>query len=177
MIMEWNILVNDADPWVMYRVFIAGLVYIYVKDVWKVLSASYACSSVAYLLSFTMPWSPVHNMFTYPVAVLIGSFMAHTVNQEPSKYPVLHILAVLPWSVAGFYGAIGYPAFIFPYVITFLIAKMYRWALLAGGSMVCTGALIPLHSPLISLCLPVVSLFVYSCFFDIYHDAPYELDV
>lgn len=177
MIMEWNILVNDPDPWVMYRVFVAGLVYIYVQDVWKVLSASYVCSSMTFILSFAMSWSPVHNMFTYPVAVLVGVFLATAVKPEPSKSPVLHILAVLPWLVSGFYGTIGYPAFIFPYIVTFLIAKMYKWALLAGGTMILNGILIPIHSPLVSLCLPIVTLLVYSCFFDIYHDTPYNLDV
>lgn len=175
--MEWNILVRDPDPWVMYRVFVAGLVYIYVQDVWKVLSASYVCSSAAYILSFAIPWSPVHHMFTYPVAVLVGIFLACAVKPEPSKYPMLHVLAVLPWTVAGFYGALGYPAFIFPYVTSLLIAKMYRWALVAGCSMVLNSILIPLHSPLVSLCVPIICLLVYSCFFDIYHDTPYNLDV
>jgi len=175
--MEWNILVTDPDPWVMYRVFVAGLVYIYVQDVWKVLTASYVCSSAAYILSFAMSWSPVHHMFTYPVAVLVGIFLSSAVKQEPSKYPMLHIMAVVPWTVAGFYGALGYPAFIFPYVTTLLIAKMYRWALVAGCSMVLTGILIPIHSPLVSLCVPVATLLVYSCFFDIYHDTPFDLDV
>lgn len=174
-LMEWNILVNDPDPWVMYRVFVSGLVYIYVQDVWKVLSATYVCSSMAFILSFAVPWSPVHNMFTYPVAVLVGIFLAAAVKPKPSKFPALHILAVLPWLAAGFYGTMGYPAFLIPYVITFLIAKMYRWALLAGVTMVLNGILI--HSPLVSLCLPIVTLLVYSCFFDIYHNTPYNLDI
>ena len=116
-------------------------------------------------------------MFTYPVAVLVGIFAACAVKPEASKYPVLHILAVLPWLVAGFYGTMGYPAFIIPYIVTFLIAKMYRWAMFAGSTMVLNSILIPLHSPLVSLCLPVATLFVYSCFFDVYHDTPYNLDV
>jgi len=169
--MEWNILVSDPDAWVMYRVFVAGLVYIYVQDVWKVLAASYLCSSAGYILTLTgMTWSPVHHVFTYPVGVLVGVFLACAVKQEPSKYPILHIMAVVPWTVAGFYGAMGYPAFIFPYVTTLLIAKMYRWALVTGCSMVLNGIMTPLHSPLVSLCVPVATLLVYSVFFDIYHD-------
>ena len=42
--MEWNLLVDDQEPWVMYRVFIAGLAYIYIQDMWKVFTASYVLS-------------------------------------------------------------------------------------------------------------------------------------
>lgn len=175
--MEWNILVSDPDPWVMYRVFVAGLVYIYVPNVWKVLTASYLCSSLAFILSFAVEWSPVHHMFTYPVAVTIGTFLARAVKQEPSLYPTLHILAVLPWTAAGIYGPIGYPIFISAYVSTLLIARMYKWAMLSSATMIITGICIPLHSPLVSLCVPVATLLVYSFFFDIYHDTPYNIDV
>lgn len=173
--MEWNILVSDPEPWVMYRIFIAGLAYIYVQDVWKVMVASYATSSVAYILSFAMPWSPVHHMFTYPAGVMIGMFVSMAVNQEPSKHPVLHLLSVLPWTVAGFYG-FGY-MFMCPYVVTLLIAKMYRWALFSGSCMLLNSVF---HSPLVSLSAPVLTLLVYSLFFDIYHDTSYtplDLDV
>ena len=178
--MEWNILVSDSDPWVMYRVYIAGLVYMYIHDPWKVLCLSYIASSLSYIVSFgvqRMEGSMVHHMFTYPVAVLVGVFVSEAVHQKPSKYPILHIMAVVPWVVGGFYGPLGYPVFIFPYVITLLIARMYEWATVAGLSMLLNGAMFPLHSPLISLILPVVVLFVYSWFHDVYHDTPYNLDV
>ena len=74
--MEWNVLVNDADPWVMYRVFVAGLVYIYIPDTLRVLSFSYMLSSLSYIL---MRGSVVHHLFTYPVAVLVGTFVSQAV--------------------------------------------------------------------------------------------------
>lgn len=178
--MEWNILVSDGDPWVMYRVFTAGLVYTYIPDIWKVMSFTYIASSLSYILSFgveSMQGSMVHHMFTYPVAVLVGVFVSMAVRQEPSKYPILHIMSVIPWMVGGFYGPLGYPIFIFPYVIALLIARMYDWAVVSGMSMLLNGAMIPLHSPLISLVSPVAVLFVYSWFKDIYHDTPYNIDV
>jgi len=178
--MEWNILVSDANPWVMYRVFTAGLIYIYVPDMWKVLSLSYVMSSLSYIVSFgvqRMEGSIVHHMFTYPVAVVVGVFVSAAVRQKPSKYPILHVMSVIPWVVGGFYGPLGYPIFLLPYVITLLIAKMYDWALISGVSMLLICAMVPFHSPLVSLALPVVVLFVYSWFKDIYHDTPYNIDV
>lgn len=178
--MEWNILVEDKEPWVMYRVFVAGLAYIYVQDMWKVFTASYLLSSCTYIVSFCiswMHWHAVHHMFTYPVAVLVGVFLAKAVKQEPSTHPTLHILSVLPWMISGFYGPLGYPIFAFAYITSLLIAKMYNWTFVAGLSMILTGVFIPLHSPLVSLTIPVVVLFVYSLFFDIYHDTPLELAV
>ena len=177
--MEWNVLVSDADPWVMYRVFLAGLVYIYIPDLWKILSISYMASSLSYICSFGLEFmhgSMVHHMFTYPVAVLVGVFVSKAVREKPSKYPTLHIMAVLPWIGAGFYGPLGY-LFLFPYITTLLIARMYKWAIVSGASMVLNVALIPLHSPLISLSLPVVVLFVYSWYADIYHDTPFDPEV
>lgn len=179
-IMEWNILVSDGNPWVMYRVFTAGLMYIYIPDIWKILSMSYTVSSISYIMSFgvqRMEGSIVHHMFTYPVAVAIGVFVSKAVRQKPSKYPILHIMAVIPWMAGGFYGPLGYPVFILPYLVTMLIARMYDWALVSGLSMVLNGAMFPLHSPLISLILPVAVLLVYGLFEDIYHDTPYNLDV
>lgn len=179
-IMEWNILVSDGNPWVMYRVFTAGLLYMYIPDIWKILSISYVASSMTYIVSFgiqRMGGSMVHHMFTYPVAVVIGTFVSKAVRQKPSKYPLLHIMSTLPWVISGFYGPLGYPIFLLPYVTTLLIAKMYDWALVSGLSMVLNGALFPLHSPLVSLIIPVVVLFVYSWFRDIYHDTSYNLDV
>ena len=178
--MEWNVLVSDADPWVMYRVYIAGLVYIYVPDIWKIMTISYMVSSLSYILSFGLAFmqgSMVHHMFTYPVAVLVGVFVSRAAAESPSKYPTLHVLAVLPWVVMGFYGPIGYPGFLFPYVVTLLIARMYTWASVAGIGMMLNGALFPLHSPLISLCLPIVVLFAYSWFADIYHPTPFDPEV
>ena len=107
-------------------------------------------------------------MFTYPVAVLVGVFVSRAVGEKPSKYPSLHVMSVLPWLSFGFYGPLGYPAFAFPYVVTLLIARMYGWALVSGVGMALTGALIPLHTPLVSVSVPVVVLFVYSWFADIY---------
>jgi ABC-type phosphate transport system permease subunit len=135
---------------------------------------------MSYIVSFgvqRMEGSMVHHMFTYPVAVIIGVFVSQAVRQKPSKYPMLHIMAVLPWVVGGFYGPLGYPMFILPYIGTLLIANMCDWATVAGISMMLNAALIPLHSPLISLILPIVVLFVYSWFHDVYHDTPYNLDV
>lgn len=178
-IMEWNVLVNDADPWVMYRVFMAGLVYIYIPDIWTILSLSYMASSLSYISSFGLEFmqgSMVHHMFTYPVAVLVGVFVSKAVQEKPSNYPILHIMAVVPWAVFGFYGPLGY-LFLFPYVITLLIARMYNWAIVAGVTMVLNCALIPLHSPLISLSLPIIVLFVYSWYADIYHDTPFDPEV
>ena len=169
--MEWNVLVSDADPWVMYRVYLAGLLYIYIPDLWKILSLSYVCSSLSYIASFGLEFmdvSLVHHMFTYPVAVLVGVFVSRAVGEKPSKYPSLHVMSVLPWLSFGFYGPLGYPAFVFPYVVTLLIARMYGWALVSGVGMALTGALIPLHTPLVSVSVPVVVLFVYSWFADIY---------
>jgi len=116
-------------------------------------------------------------MFTYPAGVIIGIFVSMAVKQEPSRYPTLHLLAVVPWTAVGVYGTLGYPMFIFPYVITLLVAKMYRWAMFSGVCMLLNALLIPLHSPLVSLCIPVATLLVYSWFFDIYHDTPFDLDV
>ena len=178
--MEWNVLVSDGDPWVMYRVFMAGLLYIYIPDTWKILAISYMASSLAYIASFgleIMQGSMVHHMFTYPVAVMIGVFVSKAVAEKPCKYPTLHIMAVLPWVAAGFYGPIGYPIFIFPYVTTLLIAGMLKWASLSGICMMLNTALFPLHSPLISLSLPIMVLFVYSWFEDIYHDTPLYSEV
>jgi len=178
--MEWNLLVDDQEPWVMYRVFVAGLVYIYVQDAYKVFTASYVLSSFGYIVSFGIPWMEwhaVHHMFTYPTAALIGVFLAKAVNQGPSPHPVLHILSILPWMTSGFYGPIGYPIFTFAYIIPLLIAKMFNWALVAGLSMTLTGIAFPLHSPMVSLTVPVCVLLVYGLFFDIYHDTPFELDV
>lgn len=176
-IMEWNVLVSDADPWVMYRVFLAGLLYIYVPNTWTLLGVSYISSSLSYILSFgleIMRGSMVHYMFTYPVAVLVGVFVSHAVAEKPSKYPALHVMAVLPWVAAGFYGPLGYPIFLFPYIVTLLIAGMHKWATVAGVSMLLNGILYPLHSPLISLSLPIVVLFAYSWFADIYHPLPFD---
>ena len=78
---------------------------------------------------------------------------------------------------SGFYGPIGYPIFTFAYIIPLLIAKMFNWALVAGLSMTLTGIAFPLHSPMVSLTVPVCVLLVYGLFFDIYHDTPFELDV
>lgn len=178
--MEWTVLVSDADPWVMYRVFLAGLLYIYIPDIWKILAISYVASSLSYIASFgfeMMQGSMVHHMFTYPVAVMIGAFVSQAVAEKPCKYPTLHIMSVLPWMAAGFYGPLGYPVFIFPYVIPLLIAGMYKWTIVAGLSMMLNGALFPFHSPLISLSLPIVVLFVYSWFDDIYHDTPLYSEV
>lgn len=178
--MEWNILVSDGDPWVMYRVYIAGLVYIYVQDTWRVLCFSYIASSLSYIVSFgiqCMEGSLVHHLFTYPVAIVLGVFVSECVRQKPSKYPLLHIMSTLPWVISGFYGPLGYPIFLLPYVTTLLIAKMYDWAIVSGVGMVLNGALFPLHSPLVSLIIPIVVLFAYSWFRDIYHDTPYNLDV
>ena len=169
--MEWSVLVSDADPWVLYRVYLAGLVYMYVPDVWKILSLSYVCSSLSYISSFGLDFmvgSMVHHMFTYPVAVLVGVFVSRAVGEKPSKYPCLHIMSVLPWVSFGFYGPLGYPAFLLPYVVTLLIARMYGWAVVSLAGMALTGALIPLHTPLASLSVPVVVLIVYSRFADIY---------
>jgi hypothetical protein len=178
--MEWNVLVSDADPWVMYRVFLAGLLYIYIPDMWKIMAMSYMASSLSYVSSFGLVFmrgSMVHHMFTYPVAVMVGVFVSHAVGESPGKFPTLHVMSVLPWVVGGFYGALGYPAFIFPYVVTLIVARMYKWAAVAGLSMVLTGALLPLHSPLISLSLPIVVLFAYSWFADIYHPTPFDPEV
>ena len=169
--MEWNVLVSDADPWVMYRVFVAGLVYVYVPDIWKILSVSYIISSLSYVVSFgfdAMRGSMVHHMFTYPVAVLVGVFVSHAVAEKPSKHPLLHVMAVLPWTVGGFYGLLGYPMFLLPYVVTLLIARMYGWAVVSCVSMALNCVLFPLHSPLVSLSLPVIVLFAYSWYADIY---------
>ena len=95
-------------------------------------------------------------MFTYPVAVLVGVFVSQAVAEKPSKYPTLHVMAVLPWVAAGFYGPLGYPIFLFPYIVTLLIARMRSWATVAGISMLLNGVLYPVHSPLISLSLPIV---------------------
>lgn len=141
---------------------------------------SYMASSLSYISSFgleIMHGSMVHHMFTYPVAVLVGVFVSHAVAENPSKYPTLHVMAVLPWVAAGFYGPLGYPIFLFPYIITLLIARMHKWALVAGISMLLNGALFPLHSPLISLSLPIVVLFAYSWFADIYHPTPFDPEV
>lgn len=178
--MEWNVLVSDADPWVMYRVFIAGLLYIYIPDTWKILAISYMASSMSYILSFgleIMQGSMVHHMFTYPVAVVIGTFVSKAVAEKPSEYPTLHIMAVLPFMAAGFYGPFGYPVFTFAYMVLLLIAGMHKWAAVAVLSMIVNGALIPFHSPLISLSVPIVVLFVYSWFDDIYHDTPLYSEV
>lgn len=178
--MEWNLLVDDQEPWVMYRVFVAGLAYIYIQDMWKVFTASYVLSSFVYIVSFGVTWvkwHAVHHMFTYPVAVLVGIFLAKAVKQEPSTYPTLHLLSVVPWMTSGFYGPLGYPIFTFAYIIPLLVAKMFKWASVAGLSMTLNGILFPIHSPLVSITIPVVVLFVYSLFFDIYHDTPFEFDV
>lgn len=177
--MEWNVLVSDADPWVMYRVFMGGLLYIYIPDMWKVIAISYMASSLSYIISLGLglTGSMVHHMFTYPVAVTIGTFVSKAVAEKPCKHPILHILTVIPWTAAGFYGPLGYPIFIFPYVTTLLIARMYSWAIVAGLCMTLNGAMFPLHSPLLSLILPIAVLFVYSCFEDIYHDTPLYLEV
>lgn len=178
--MEWTVLVSDGDPWVMYRVFMAGLLYMYIPDVWRVLAISYMASSMSYIVSFgveALQGSIVHHMFTYPVAVMVGVFVSQAVAETPSKYPTLHIMAVLPWLAAGFYGPLGYPVFAFPYIITLLIARMYSWATVAGISMVLNGVFIFLHSPLVSLIIPIAVLFVYSWFADIYHDTPLDIGV
>ena len=177
--MEWNILVSDADAWVMYRVFICGLVYTYEQDIYKILAASYTLSSLSYILSFGLSWmqgSLVHHMFTYPVAVCVGVFCAAAVKDTPSKHPVLHILSTLPWVILGFHGTLGY-TFIFPYIVAGLIAQMYNWTTFSAISMMLIGAMTPLHSPLISLCVPVAVLLAYSRFQDIYHDTPFVPDV
>ena len=178
--MEWNVLVSDADPWVMYRVFLAGLLYIYIPDTWAILGMSYMASSLSYIFSFGfefMHGSMVHHMFTYPVAVLVGVFVSQAVAEKPSKYPALHVMAVLPWVSSGFYGPLGYPLFLFPYIVTLLIARMYKWATVAGISMLLTSVLYPAHSPLISLSVPIVVLFGYSWFADIYHPTPFDPEV
>lgn len=172
--MEWNVLVNDADPWVMYRVFVAGLLYIYVPDEYKILSLSYVASSLSYIV---FQESVVHHLFTYPVGVLVGMFVSRAVAETPCKYPTLHVASTLCFVAAGFYGPLGYPLFIFPYVVLLLIGGMYRWAVVSGASMVLIGAMMPLRSPLVSLTVPVVVLFVYGWFADIYRDAPLELEV
>ena len=178
--MEWNVLVSDADPWVMYRVYTAGLLYIYIPDIWKVFALSYIVSSMSYIVSFGidfMQGSMVHHMFTYPVAVLVGVFVSGAVAEKPCRYPTLHILSVLPWMVTGFYGPLGYPTFLFPYVITLLIGRMYKWTVFAGVGMLLNTMLFPLYSPLFSLSLPIVVLFAYSWFEDIYHPTPLEIEV
>lgn len=172
--MEWNVLVNDADPWVMYRVFVAGLVYIYVPDTLRVLSFSYMLSSLSYIL---VRGSVVHHLFTYPVAVLVGTFVSQAVGESPSRYPKFHVASVLAFMLAGLYGPFGYPLFFVPYVTLLLIAGMQKWAFVSGLSMVLTSAMIPLHSPLVSLSAPVAVLFVYGWFMDIYHDTPLESEV
>ena len=178
--MEWSVLVSDADPWVMYRVFVAGLLYIYIPDTYRILAFSYMLSSLSFVLSFGlvfMQGSMVHHFFTYPVAVLVGTFVSQAVGEKPCEYPTLHVASTLFLAAAGFYGPLGYPLFMIPYVVLLLIAGMRRWAFVSGASMVLTGAMIPLHSPLVSLSAPVVVLFVYGWFEDIYHDTPLEIEV
>lgn len=159
--MDWSILVRDADPWVMYRVFVSGLAHMYVRDVWKIMTVSYVSSSVMLILSFVWVWNPVHHMFTYPVGVLVGVFASSALQQKPSNHAALHMLSVLPWTGCGLYGALGYPMFILPYLVTLLIAKMYKWAVFSAVCMTLNALLIPLHSPLVSLCLPVASVLVF----------------
>ena len=171
---------SDADPWVMYRVYTAGLLYIYVPDFWKILSLSYVASSLCYILSFMfefMQGAVVHHLFTYPVAVTVGVFVSRAVAEKPCKHPTFHVLSVLPWMVTGFYGPIGYPTFLFVYMITLLIARMYRWATVSGICMVLNSVVPPMYSPLFSLSIPIVVLFVYSWFEDIYSSTPLELEV
>ena len=172
-------LVSDGDPWVMYRVFLAGLLYMYIPDTWRVLCISYVTSSLCFILSLgivPMRGSAVHHLFLYPVAVMIGVFVSRAVAETPSEEPTLHILSVLPWVCLGFYGPLGY-AFAIPYIIPLLIARMYRWAVVSVVSMALNSALIPLHSPFVSLVVPVIVLLGYSRFADIYHDTPLEVEV
>lgn len=163
----------------MYRVYIAGLLYIYIPNMLSILCVSYVVGSMSYIMSFGfkfMQGSIVHYMFTYPVAAMIGVFVSRAVSEKPCRYPTLHILSVLPWMFAGFYGPIGYPGFLFPYLVTLLIARMYKWAVVSGLGMLLNGVM-PLHSPLLSLSLPIVVLFVYGLFVDIYQDPPFDPEV
>ena len=132
----------------MYRVFLCGLLYKYVPNVWKVLSVSYMLSSFTYIF---YPAYPMDHMFMYPTACLVGVFVSDAVRGVPSKYPLLHALCVLPWVCGSVYGVWGYPMFIVPYVLSLLICGMHDWALFSGLTMLCSIW----QSPLITLSMPV----------------------
>lgn len=140
----------------MYRVFLCGLLYKYVPDVWKVLCVSYMLSSITYIFN---PTSPVHHMLIYPVACLVGVFASDAVRGVPSKYPLLHALCVVPWVCGSAYGVWGYPMFIVPYVLSLLICGMHNWALFSGVTMLFSVS----QPPLITLSMPVWMLLFSRC--------------
>ena len=163
----WESLVSDAAPWTMYYVFMSGLLYGHVQSGWIVMTCSYLFTSCLTIILVDIPVPVEYIVFTFPVATVVGIFCGHVILKPTSEW--LHLLPPLVSCIAGV-DIVGYPVFFMVYIVSCLVMRMYRWTIFSGLCMMVIASLVSLHSPLISLAVPVIALFLYGAVFDVFDE-------